>query len=161
MNGNYNHPRQNHGNQTRFIQDFDLNAGEDKFMECKAKKVTIESWIKKGIDKSTVEFSNHFGKFISADLTTSQIRTVFGEMRRIQMNDYVKEKTAFILLKPKLAYAVKRHKSKGLNKFYELFSIAYDAVNTTEDKEGSLHFTNLINLLESVLAYHKYHGGKE
>lgn len=162
MNGNYDQSRgHNHGYQPRGIQEFDLQAREDSFSDLKARKTTIESWIHKGIDKTTVDFSNHFGKFIAADLTTSQIRTVFGEMRRIQMNDYIKEKTAFILLKPKLAYAVKRHKSKGLSKFYELFSIAYDSVNTTDNQEGRRHFINLINLLESVLAYHKFHGGKE
>lgn len=152
MNGNSYRPRvQNQIGHPDVNQDFDL----------KAKKTTIESWIKKGIDKSTIDFSNDFGKFIANDLTTSQIRTVFGEMRRIQMNNYIKEKTAFLLLKPKLAYAVKRHKSKGLSKFYDLFSIAYDAVNTSDDTEGEHHFANMMNLLESILAYHKFHGGKE
>jgi len=125
-------------------------------------KKKIEQWILKGIDKETVEFANGFGEFIANNgLTTSQIRTTFGEMRRIQLNDYVKEKTAFILLKPKLAYAVKRHGKTGLEKFYELFSIAYDFVDTENDNAGSIHFKNLMNLMEAVLAYHKFHGGKE
>jgi CRISPR-associated protein Csm2 len=152
MNGSNYRPRvQNQIGHSDSNQDFDL----------KAKKTTIEAWIKNGIDKSTIDFSNQFARFIANDLTTSQIRTVFGEMRRIQMNNYIKEKTSFLLLKPKLAYAVKRHKSKGLSKFYDLFSIAYDAVNTSDDKEGEPHFANMMNLLESILAYHKFHGGKE
>jgi len=125
-------------------------------------KKKIEKWIRHGIDKETVEFANGFGEFIADNgLTTSQIRTTFGEMRRIQLNDYVKEKTAFILLKPKLAYAVKRHGKTGLEKFYDLFTIAYDYVDTENDNAGPIHFKNLMNLMEAVLAYHKFHGGKE
>lgn len=94
-------------------------------------------------------------------LTTSQIRNVFGEMRRIQMKGYEEEKTSFLLLKPKLAYAVKRHKKKGIQLFYEVFSIAYDAVDTNNNNLGKIHFNNFMNLMEAIIAYHKYHGGKE
>ena len=132
--------------------EFDLNA----------QKQSIEKWVKHGIDKTLIDFASDFGKYIAKnDLTTSQIRTAFGEMKRIQMNEYTSEKTYFILLKPKLAYAVKRHNKKGLTKFYDFFSIAYDAVDTTNDENGKKHFENLMNLMEAVLAYHKYHGGKE
>lgn len=94
-------------------------------------------------------------------LTTSQIRNVFGEMRRIQMKGYKEEKTSFLLLKPKLAYAVKRHKKQGIQLFYEVFSIAYDAVDTNNYDQGKIHFNNFMNLMEAIIAYHKYHGGKE
>lgn len=127
-----------------------------------ARDADIKKWIKTGIDSATVIFADDFGKQVaSADLTTSQIRTVFGEMRRIQLNNYVPEKTSFILLKPKLAYAVKRHNKKGLTDFYKFFSIAYDAVDTSNDENGAKHFGNMMQLMEAVLAYHKYHGGKE
>ena len=125
-------------------------------------KNNIERWVKDGIDKATISFAEEFGRYVANnDLTTSQIRTVFGEMRRIQMNNYTSEKTDFILLKPKLAYAVKRHNKKGLTKFFDFFSLGYEAVDTTNDENGKKHFENLMNLMEAVLAYHKYHGGKE
>jgi CRISPR-associated protein Csm2 len=125
-------------------------------------KSQIKNWIKNKVDKDSVKFANGFGEHIAkSGLTTSQIRIVFGEMRRIQMNEYINEKTAFILLKPKLAYAVKRHNSRGLTDFYKFFEIAYDIVDTNDDNTGSIHFENLMNLTEAILAYHKYYGGRE
>ncbi|MBN1950840.1 MAG: type III-A CRISPR-associated protein Csm2 [Bacteroidales bacterium] len=123
----------------------------------------IKNWVRNGIDNDTIRFADKFGKSIADnELTTSQIRNIFGEMRRIQLNGYDKEKTAFLLLKPKLAYAVKRNKNKtrGIEDFYDFFSVAYDAVDT-KNPEGNEHFKNLMNILEAVLAYHKYHGGQD
>lgn len=126
------------------------------------KDESIKKWVRNEIDKDTVTFADVFGKELKeGELTTSQIRIVFGEMRRIQLNKYVPEKTSFILLKPKLAYAVKRHNKKGLTDFYKFFSIAYDAVDTKDDENGAKHFGNMMQLMEAVLAYHKYHGGRE
>jgi CRISPR-associated protein Csm2 len=57
-----------------------------------------------------------------------------------------------ILLKPKLAYAAARQKSaKPLN---EVMSAAIDKVYSKED------FERLVQLLESIIAYHKAEGGK-
>ena len=124
-------------------------------------KQSIKKWITESIDKSTIEFANDFGRKIAPTLTTSQIRVAFGEMRRIQMNGFKNQKTDFLLLKPKLAYAVKRHNKPGLADFFNLFVAASDNVNMTDDILGEKHFKNLMDLMEAVLAYHKYHGGKE
>lgn len=94
-------------------------------------------------------------------LTTSQIRIAFGEMRRIQQKGFKDEIPGFLMLKPKLAYAVKRHDKRGIKEFYKLFSWAYDSVNTKNIADGQKHFKNFMEVMESILAYHKYHGGKE
>lgn len=92
-------------------------------------------------------------------LTTSQIRIAFGEMRKIQSNGY--EKSSFLMLKPKLAYAVKRHDKKGLSEFYKIFVWAYDAIDTQNDEDAPKHFENFMQVMEALLAYHKFHGGRE
>lgn len=128
----------------------------------KDRRAEIQKWIQNGIDKEAVEFAHEFGKQIAeTGLTTSQIRNIFGEMRRIQMKGYISEKTDFILLKPKMAYTAKRNDKKGLYDFFYLFEIGYDCVNTNNDPQGKQQFENLMNLLEAVLAYHKFHGGRE
>jgi CRISPR-associated protein Csm2 len=140
------------GHNPKSEQDFNIES----------ERAQIKKWVQTNVEKETVNFANEFGKNIATkQLTTSQIRNVFGEMRRIQMNGFVNEKTSFILLKPKLAYAVKRHNSKGLTDFYKFFEIAYDAVDTNDDLKGKVHFDNLMNLTEAILAYHKYYGGRE
>lgn len=147
------HPKgRDYGRSGRNSQDFDLNPWSDK----------IKKWITDKIDKNTIDFADQFGEFIAQNgLTTSQIRAFFGEMRRIQMNGYSSQKTDFLLLKAKLAYAVKRHNKPGLTKFFNFFSIAYNEVNTNDDAVGKVNFKNTMDLMEAVLAYHKYHGGKE
>jgi CRISPR-associated protein Csm2 len=134
----------------------------------KTKIQQIQHWIKHGIDKNAIEEASRYGKELAAPgndpkigLTTSQIRNVFGELRRIQMNGYEKLKTDFLLTKPKLAYAAKRHNKMGVKLFYQLYTAAYDAVNVDNDQEGKKHFENLMQFMEAVLAYHKYYGGKE
>ena len=112
-------------------------------------------WIKKGIDKECVSFSDKFGRFLSKNgLTTSQIRNVYGELKRIEMKGYKQERTAFLLLKPKMAYAVARDGKPGLKQLTDIFQLAYNQV----ENEG--HFKNLMDFMESILAYHKAYGGK-
>ena len=68
--------------------------------------------------------------------------------------------TDFVLLKPKLAYAVGRSKSNisnpnkinKINKivdFYDVMSRAIDLV------ENDKHFKNFIKVFEAIVAYHK------
>lgn len=117
-------------------------------------------WIKIGIDKDCIQFTDEFGRFLmNNQLTTSQIRNVFGELKRIQMKGFKEEKTAFLLLKPKMAYAVARDGKKGLKQLTSVFNKAYDVVDV-EGKNGPMHFQNLMDLMESILAYHKAYGGK-
>jgi len=121
-----------------------------------------ERWITEGIDKECVDFASDFGSFVKGQgLSTSQIRNVFGELKRIQMRGFQNqnEKTAFILLKPKMAYSVKRSGRGGLKELMKVFNKAYNLIDT-ESEQGEKQFNNLVYFLEAVLAYHKSYGGK-
>lgn len=145
-------------------KQFSSHNSEPPRVDLNSYKAKINDWITKQIDDKTIEFADIFGKQIAnskTGMSTSQIRNVFGEMRRIQMNGYTSQKPSFLLLKAKLAYAVKRNKNKGIEDFFRLFEIAYGDVDKQNDENGEKHFENLMNLMEAVLAYHKYHGGKE
>lgn len=117
-----------------------------------------KEWITHGIDKDGVKFADEFGEFLSRPLSTSQIRNIYGELKRIQMKGFANEKTAFILLKPKLAYATAR--SRELKPLTEVFNEAFDAIDTSNTGQGTKHFENLMDFMEATLAYHKAHGGK-
>ena len=92
---------------------------------------------------------------VNAKLTTNQLRKFFGEVKRQQMNGY--SEADFVLLKPKLAYAVGR--TKGASKikdFYEVMSNAIDIVAKEQDeKKAALYFKNFIKIFEAIVAYHK------
>ena len=88
-------------------------------------------------------------------LTSSKIRSVYGEVKRIQM-DFNNNQSSFYLLTPKVAYAVGRDKNiQGLRLFQLVFNEAADKV--TDEKS----YQNFCNLLEAVLAYHKAYVKKD
>lgn len=99
----------------------------------------------------TVEFAERFGHYLGEGtdkMTTNQLRRFFGEVKRQQMRPF--EKGQFVLLKPKLAYAVGRDKGKTkIKDFYNFMDGAIDAVNTQEQ------FNCFIQVFEAIVAYHK------
>lgn len=141
----------------------EINSTED-FL-----KQFSRDWIAKGLgekfkDKDAIDFADKFGQAIATQkFTTSQIRNFFGEVRRIEMRGIEKEKTAFLLLQPKLSYAVKRQgHNKGANLFEEIILEAHKVVKEAQNDtaEFTQRFKNFIDFLEAILAYHKVHGGK-
>ena len=118
-----------------------------------------EKEITEKVTKKTVEFAEKFGKYLGSNemqggrisvskLTTNQLRKFFGEVKRQQMQGY--DTTDFVLLKPKLAYAVGRTKQESkIKDFYNVLSKAIDLV----DSEAK--FKNFIKFFEAIVAYHK------
>jgi CRISPR-associated protein Csm2 len=114
------------------------------------------AWVTNKIDNEAVSFSEDFGKYLAQNkLTTSQIRNIYGELKRIQMKGFDDEKTSFLLLLPKMAYAAKRNVNHGLTAFKQVFDKLHKDVKTAE------HYKNMMDIMEAILAYHKAFGGKE
>jgi CRISPR-associated protein Csm2 len=113
-------------------------------------------WITKAITKDCIEYCKDFGTYLfkPGELSTSQIRMVYGELKRIQMKGFDKEQTSFLLLRPKMAYADKRNEKGGLKELKKVFDKAYQYV------EQTTHFDNFMNFMEATLAYHKAAGGR-
>jgi len=120
------------------------------------------TWVTNGADAEMIQFTEEAGKYLASNgMTSSQLRNVYGEIKRIQMQGYDKERSSFFLLKPKVAYAVGRAKSgqkQGLDAlllFKQIFDKCHSAV------KDSSHFENFCKLMEALLAYHRAYGGKE
>ena len=74
------------------------------------------------------------------------------EVKRQDMNGY--NETDFVLLKPKLAYAVGRaDKNSKIKDFFNVLSKAMDEVVKSTNPETS--FKNFIKIFEAIVAYHK------
>lgn len=114
-------------------------------------------WITIEAKPSMVEYAESMGKFMAKNgLTNSKIRSIYGEIKRIQMGEFEKEKSSFYLLKPKVAYALGRDdKNEGLKLFKKIFDTAANSVTSQKS------YLNFCNLIEAVLAYHKAYGGKD
>lgn len=120
------------------------------------------------ISDVTVKFAKDFGDYLAAreenaePLTTSQLRKFFGEVKRQQMSLQTAgyNETEFVMLKPKLAYAVGRVKQNGrkgktykIEDFYLVLADAIDKVQSSTDKPKA--FKNFITAFEAIVAYHK------
>jgi CRISPR-associated protein Csm2 len=121
-----------------------------------------ESEITVKITDGTVKFAQRFGSYLGTDdpnpktgkpsgnkLTTNQLRKFFGEVKRQQMSGY--DQTDFVLLKPKLAYAVGRAKQKD-SKIKDFYVVISDAIDKVHNEQ---HFKNFIKIFEAIVAYHK------
>lgn len=153
MNGNYKHGHSKFGEKGN---DQKRNYGSRETIKQTFNETFKDEWIENGIDREAVNFTEKLGKFISNNgMTPSQIRNVFGEIKRIQIKGYEIEKASFYLLKPKFAYAAKRNKSDGINEMKKIFDSAHAAVN------NETSFSNFVDFYESILAYHKAFSNKE
>lgn len=116
------------------------------------------------VTDATVQFAKRFGEYLAEKeeaaepLTTSQLRKFFGEVKRQQMMGY--SNTEFVMLKPKLAYAVgrakqngRRNKAQKIEDFYLVLADAIDKVESSTDKPKA--FKNFITAFEAIVAYHK------
>jgi CRISPR-associated protein Csm2 len=123
-------------------------------------------WIDEGIKAGAIEYAEQLGRrLVDERFTTSQIRNFYGELKRIQLKKITdsKQKSAFHLLHPKLAYAAKRAEktgSRGATTFKEEILKAHTAVRIDEAKSDE-RFDNFCDLCEAILAFHKAHGGRD
>lgn len=101
---------------------------------------------------------------VHRDVTTSQLRNIFGPVRKIQLEwreNPTQSFRAVMLLRPKLAYQAKRANKQG---FYDLAKVLDKAIaeigKTAATEERYARFRRFVDFFEAILAYHKSHGGK-
>lgn len=138
------------GNQNKNDNKPKIDAKEEA-AKIFAKNKFLVSWIENGADEALPDDAEFMGKAMADNkLTSSKIRSVYGEIKRIQMGEFAKEKSSFYLLRPKVAYAVGRDKENiGL----QLFKLVFDkSAKCVKDEDTFLHFANF---MEAVLAYHR------
>ena len=115
--------------------------------------IDIAEVIEKGGKPLVKAAENLAPGFKQRGLTTSQIRNVFGVVKKMEINGF--DAHEFVLLKPKLAYAAARANTDGTHAFAEILTRAIDAVDENEKK-----FARFVDFFEAILAYHKAAGGK-
>lgn len=113
------------------------------------------------VTDATNRFAKNFGEYLAdsegrnaTPLTTSQLRKFFGEVKRQQMNGY--NESQFILLKPKLAYAVGRTTGRGQLKIKDFYNVLVDGIDrVTRSQNKVVAFKNFVSVFEAIVAYHK------
>ena len=108
-------------------------------------------WVTVGPDRDCVAFCDSLADiFASQQLSSTFIRNIYGEMIRILAGGFDNHRADFYLLRPKVAYAVKRSDKEYIAKYYsQLYNKMADAVTT------AVHYENLVKIAEAIIAYHK------
>lgn len=93
------------------------------------------------------------GQQLARNLTTSQIRNIYGAVKKMQMKGGPVDTHKLLMLKPKLAYAARRH-GGGVNTLKDILTQAIDLVG-----DDSKKFNRFVDFFEAILAYHRAYGG--
>ncbi|MEM6319668.1 MAG: type III-A CRISPR-associated protein Csm2 [Bacteroidota bacterium] len=130
-------------------------------------------WITKKIDRDGIDYLENLGFFLCDKrsvedrrpgrngVTTSQMRNLFSEIKRIELklDDTEDWETDFLLLRPKIAYNAARVLAKDsrsrMDKLKTVLEMAHRAVATKS------HFKNFSKFMEGIIAYHNVYGGKD
>lgn len=101
-------------------------------------------------------------QFTRDKLKTNQIRNFYSAITRMRA-EYEQDgltleiQTQLVMLKPKLAYAAGRQTAVRAN-FYPFMKAAIESVEKSPKKTEAIE--RFFLLVESVVAYHKFHGGE-
>lgn len=104
-------------------------------------------------DKKLVVCSFALGKILASyevGLKATQLRRFYEAMLAIRG----KKPASLMILKPQLAYA-KARASRELTPFFVVVNPLMERVHDSED------FSRLVHFIEAIVAYHKYHGGRD
>ncbi len=154
------------------------------------KKSLQATWItsKDGLSEEAVKWAEDFGGFLAAfkgkykdssgtvvssnekELSTTQLRRFFGQIKRLQASVQSNESgfdaskhSELRMLEVQLAYAVGRNKKKYRGKIEDATKIGYfysELKNAMGHVKEMQHFKNFVNLVEAIVAYHKFAGGE-
>jgi len=151
-------------------------------MSSDPKRLDAQKIIAHGNVEALVDIAKTVGGNLSRQLTTSQIRNIFGEVRRIEMDwplhtgpvkesgeDAAKaaEKAAkadegfrrVVLLQPKLAYQARRERGRGVEELQQVLDPCIDEIRKAPKEQRRLYFQRFVDFFEAILAYHKAAGG--
>lgn len=98
------------------------------------------------------------GKQFANSIKTNQVRNIYSSVIALRVKaklnrEFNELKRDLILLKPKMAYAAGRQ--QVVRPFYDFVSSAIAATNDEKD------LNNFIKVMEAIVAYHKFYGGKD
>lgn len=125
-------------------------------------------WIRNGATHEMIDYADKVGKFTAIyfdngkknpRLNTTKIRNLYGEIKRIQSkHNFESEKYSFYLLKARFAYVIGRESKQEIK---EALNVLFNIYKCSEDYViDNQTFDNYCNLMEAIIAFHRYYGGK-
>lgn len=116
--------------------------------------------------RELVEQAEELGDYlVQKGLKTNQIRKFLDAVNRLKVElsqdkeqNFSTIKDEVVLLKPKLAYAAARQQDRRGSPVKPLSDVISAAIDKVDD---SPDFYRLVQLIESIIAYHKAAGGRD
>lgn len=124
-------------------------------------RAAIEQIIVKGNPEMLVTWAEKIGQAIARQVTTSQIRNVFGTARQIQLRWPTDPEGAYrdaVLLRPKLSYFAKRE-GRGMEDLRKVLTPALELMSQGPEEERQVRFNRFMDFFEAIVAFHKAYGG--
>ncbi len=139
------------------------------------------TWITEGIDIGAIYWAKGLGVFLAQKggkykegsrerdsranpLSTTQLRKFFGQIKRLQAEGYSEANhSKLLMLIAQLAYAVGRNKVRRGRDVVDTTKIGFfqeELETAIEQIKNPQHFKNFVNLVEAIVAYHKFEGGQ-
>lgn len=123
---------------------------------------TIRRIIVDGDPEVLVQWADKIGQAIARQITTSQIRNIFGTARQIQLRWDNDPEGAFrdaVLLRPKLSYYAKRE-GRAMEDLRKILTPALEMMSEAEKTdERKKRFNHFVDFFEAIVAYHRAYGG--
>ena len=129
------------------------NRGPQRQADRGSTRVNLDARVITEGGEILVKEAEQQGQQLARNLTTSQIRNIYGAVKKMQMKGGELDTHKLLMLKPKLAYAAKRH-GGGVDTLKEVLTQAIDLVGNDSKK-----FNRFVDFFEAILAYHKFYGG--
>ncbi len=106
-----------------------------------------------------VEIADHVGSTVAKKVKMNQIRRFLDGARKVEAELKSREKfdavkDQIVLLRPKLAYAAGRN--QDVKELAEILDTAVKSAAQTEE-----NFMKFLRFMEGIIAYHRFHGGKD
>ena len=129
------------------------NRGPQRQADRGSTRVNLDARVITEGGEILVKEAEQQGQQLARNLTTSQIRNIYGAVKKMQMKGGELDTHKLLMLKPKLAYAAKRH-GGGVDTLKDVLTQAIDLVGKDKEK-----FSRFVDFFEAILAYHKFYGG--
>lgn len=144
---------QNYGNRNQQSSRNQRRGGDQRSRNQPRQNYNLPADVIEKGGEPLVTAAERLGQKLARNLKTSQIRKVYGAVKKIQMSDEFSQND-LIMLKPKLAYAAARN---------DAVTDLKDALTQAIDKVGDdpKRFKNFVDFFEATLAYHKAAGGQD
>ena len=128
------------------------NRGPQRQADRGSTRVNLDARVITEGGEILVKEAEQHGQQLARNLTTSQIRNIYSAVKKMQMKGEL-DTHKLLMLKPKLAYAAKRH-GGGVDTLKDVLTQAIDLVGNDSKK-----FNRFVDFFEAILAYHKFYGG--